>query len=104
MKTIVYAALILLLTGCTASSNIKGIERELSAESLQLKELQKKVDSLDSEREDKVSAGQLDPTTDSVTHVYIKKLKDSVNARLGNLKAIISDKRRRETKNGLWRT
>jgi hypothetical protein len=71
MKAIVYPVLILLLAGCTAS-NIKGIEREHSAESYQLEQFQKKIDSLDFERASKVSAGQLDATTDSVTRVYIK--------------------------------
>ena len=97
MKAIAYTILIISLAGCTAS-NIKGIEREFSTESFQLAKLQERIDTLDFERANKFSAGQLDATTDSVTRVYIKKLKDSVNARLNNFKAIISNKKNRVNK------
>ncbi len=93
MKTAPYVIIIMLFIQACASSNKAGnINDKVLIAGSNIRELNKRINTLDSERVDKIASGQLDPMIDSVTRVYIKKLKDTVNAALNHYNAILNDK------------
>jgi len=98
MKAIFYVLPILLLAGCVAENDSKTIYRHIRDEEQELKSLSVKIDSLDRQRISKASAGSIDETTDSVTKVYIQRLKDSVNTRLEYFNAIVHRPKNKSTK------
>ncbi|MFT3932451.1 MAG: hypothetical protein QM726_02455 [Chitinophagaceae bacterium] len=91
MKRNFYTLALILLTGCTASNNIKAVKSDVIVQEQQMLEMEKRINTLDYERNAKLNNGKLDETTDSVTVTFIKRLKDSVNARLAFYKVIIAD-------------
>jgi hypothetical protein len=96
-KATAYCVLVVVLTGCATAYNPGTIKTGIVYEEQRLEQLTHKIDSLDSKRMAKLNAGLLDEITDSVTKVYIKRLKDSVNARLNHFNAIVSDSKNRQT-------
>lgn len=99
MKTIAYTMFVILLTGCTTGKSVGNIKNEIAEEKNKIAAINRKIDSLDERRITKAATGELDEITDSITHVYILRLKDSINARLGFFNALVSNRKIRKNRN-----